>query len=123
MDHDIVAIADTNCVLIAAAEMEQLLTKSSNLTNALWCSTTADSAVLRERIIDQGRRDWHERIAHSLYERLVRYRVVGGTESNSLPFSLTQNELADATGMTPVHVNRARTGSARLRVSRRPNFI
>ena len=37
---------------------------------------------------------------------LIRYRIIGETTDDSFPFSLTQEELADATGMTPVHANR-----------------
>jgi DNA-binding transcriptional ArsR family regulator len=83
-----------------------LLTEMSSLTTALWWSTMTDSAVLRERIIDHGRRDAHERIAHLFYEMLIRYRMVGQAEDDRLPFPLTQEDLADATGLTPVHVNR-----------------
>jgi DNA-binding transcriptional regulator LsrR (DeoR family) len=32
--------------------------------------------------------------------------VVGGTTNDAIPFPLTQDELAQAAGMTPVHVNR-----------------
>jgi CRP-like cAMP-binding protein len=65
-----------------------------------------DLGVLRERIVDQGRRDSSERLAHLLYEMLVRYRVSGATSTNSIDFPVTQTDLADATGMTPSHVNR-----------------
>jgi transcriptional regulator with XRE-family HTH domain len=37
---------------------------------------------------------------------LIRYRVVGETTDDAIPFLLTQEELAQATGMTPVRVNR-----------------
>ena len=37
---------------------------------------------------------------------LIRYRMIGETTDDSFPFLLTQEELADALGMTPVHVNR-----------------
>jgi DNA-binding GntR family transcriptional regulator len=62
--------------------------------------------VLRERIIDHGRREAHERLAHLFYEMLIRYRIVGQAQDDSIPYPLTQEELADATGMTPVHANR-----------------
>jgi CRP-like cAMP-binding protein len=62
--------------------------------------------VLRERIIDHGRRDARERIAHLFYEMMIRYRIIGEAEDNSIPFPLTQEDLADATGLTPVHVAR-----------------
>ena len=65
-----------------------------------------DSAILREWIVDHGSRDSIERIAHLMCEMLIRYRVIGETTDDSFPFLLTQDELADATGMTPVHVNR-----------------
>jgi CRP-like cAMP-binding protein len=106
MDHDIVALSETTCVLIPATVIEGLLTESTKLTKALWWSTMTDSAVLREWIVDHGSRDSLERIAHLMCEMLIRYRIIGETTDNSFPFPLTQEELADATGMTPVHVNR-----------------
>jgi CRP-like cAMP-binding protein len=106
MDHDIIAISETTCALIPTAEVEHLLVEMSSLTKGLWWSTMTDSAVLRERIIDHGRRDARERIAHLFYEMLIRFRVVEETGDNSFPFPVTQDELADATGLTPVHVNR-----------------
>ncbi len=106
MDHDIVALADTTCVLIPSEVMEELLTQSGKLTKAMWWSTMTDSAVLREWIVDHGSRDSLERIAHLMSEMLIRYRIIGETTDDSFPFLLTQEELADATGMSPVHVNR-----------------
>ena len=106
MDHDIVAISETTCALVPAKVIEDLLTEFSKLTKALWWSTMTDSAVLRERIIDHGRRDARERLAHLFYEMLIRYRIVLETTDDTFPFPVTQDELADATGLTPVHVNR-----------------
>ena len=106
MDHDIVALTETTCVLIPADVMEELLTRSGKLTKAMWWSTMTDSAVLREWIVDHGSRDSLERIAHLMCEMLIRYRVIGETTDDSFPFLLTQEELADATGMTTVHANR-----------------
>ena len=106
MDHDILAVSDTTCVLIPAGVMEEMLTQSSSLTKAMWWSTMTDSAVLREWIVGHGSRDATERLAHLFCEMLIRYRIVGETKDESFPFPMTQEELADATGMTPVHVNR-----------------
>ncbi len=106
MDHDIMAMTETTCVLIPAGVIEGLLTESTKLTRALWWSTMTDSAVLREWIVDHGSRDSLERIAHLMCEMLIRYRIIGETTDDSLPFLLTQEDVADALGMTPVHVNR-----------------
>jgi hypothetical protein len=48
-----------------------------------------------------------ERIAHLLYEMLVRHRMVGLASDNAFEFPITQ---ANATGLTPVHVNRMLQG-------------
>jgi CRP-like cAMP-binding protein len=106
MDHDIIALTDTTCLLIPAIAMEELLTQSSNITRAMWWSTMTDSAVLREWIVGHGSRDSRERIAHLFFELLIRYRVIGEAADDTIPFPLTQGELADATGITQVHVNR-----------------
>jgi CRP-like cAMP-binding protein len=106
MDHDVVALTETSCALIPATEMEQLLTESSNLTRAIWWSTMTDAAVLREWIVNHGVRDARERIAHIFCELLIRYRIVGEGIGDSVPFPLTQEQLSEATGMSPVHANR-----------------
>lgn len=106
MDHGVVALTETRCASIPATVMKALLREVSCLAEGLWWGTMTDVAVLRERIVDHGRRDARERIAHLLYEMLVRYRLVGETDGDSFFFPVTQEELADATGLTPVHVNR-----------------
>ena len=106
MDHDLVAVCRTTCVVIPKAVISGLLTESSTLTQALWWSTMADHAMLRSRIIDHGSRGSYERLAHLFYEMLIRYRLIGLAQDDSFPFPSTQSELAEATGLTPVHVNR-----------------
>jgi CRP-like cAMP-binding protein len=117
MDHAVTALTQTTCALIPTATMKGMLTDMGGLTQALWWSTMTDSAVLRERIIDFGQRGARERLAHLFYELLIRYRLVGMAPDNSYPFPATQEDLADATGMTPVHVNRM------LQVLRADNLI
>ena len=106
MDHDLVAICETTCIVIPMTIVRELLTESSTLTRALWWSTLADHAMLRSRIIDQGCRDGYERLSHLFYEMLIRYRLVGMADDDSFPFPSTQSQLGEATGMTAVHVNR-----------------
>lgn len=106
MDHSVAAMSATRCAIIPAKKMKELLREVSCLGEALWWGTMTDLAVLRERIVDHGRRDSRERVAHLLYEMLVRHRMIGQAQDHSFAFPVTQEELADATGMTPVHVNR-----------------
>ena len=62
--------------------------------------------MLRERIVALGRRDAVGRVAYLLCELLWRQQAVGNGQSDTIPLPLTQMELADALGLTPVHINR-----------------
>jgi CRP-like cAMP-binding protein len=106
MDHGVAALSPTTTALISAKNMKEMLREPGSLGEALWWGTMTDLAVLRERIVDHGRRSARERMAHLLYEMLLRYRMVGLASDNSFDFPITQTDLADATGLTPVHVNR-----------------
>ena len=106
MDHSVGALIPTTTALIAGNRMKELLRETSCMAEALWWGTLTDLGVLRERIVDHGRRDAHERTAHLIYEMLVRYRVVGAAEDDAFEFPITQEDLGDATGMTAIHANR-----------------
>jgi CRP-like cAMP-binding protein len=110
MDHSVGALTPTTTALISGDTMRQLLREPGRMAEALWWGTLTDLGVLRERIVDHGRRDARERIAHLLYEMLIRYRIVDLTSDDEFKFPITQTDLADATGMTSVHVNRVLQG-------------
>ena len=63
-------------------------------------------AVLVERICNLGCRSAYQRVAHQLLELWVRLRAVGLVEGMSFDFPISQAVLADALGMSTVHVNR-----------------
>ena len=62
--------------------------------------------MLRERIVSLGRRDARGRIAYLLCELLWRHAAVGMASNGTFRLPLTQTELGDTLGLTPVHVNR-----------------
>jgi CRP-like cAMP-binding protein len=106
MDHSVGTIVPSTTAMIHSDEMRRLLREVSCMSEALWWGTMTDIGVLRERIVDHGRRDATERIAHLLYEMLVRYRIVEWADGETFAFPITQTDLADAAGLTPSHVNR-----------------
>ena len=62
--------------------------------------------MLRERVHDLGGRDAEGRIVSlmvGLYDRLKERGLLNGEE---MPFPLRQQDIADALGLSPVHVNR-----------------
>jgi CRP-like cAMP-binding protein len=106
MDHGIVALTRCRVAYIPSGELDALTSGHNGLTKALWWATLVDEGVLREWILNVGRRDAFARIAHLLCEMHARMEMVGLVKEDRLALPLTQEDLADATGMTPVHVNR-----------------
>jgi CRP-like cAMP-binding protein len=106
MDHSIGTLAPSVIASISGDTMKDLLLNRPGIALAFWWSTLQDEGVLRERIIDEGRRDAYSRIAFLIYEVLVRMRAFGVIDDKKFDFPVTQTDLADATGLTPVHVNR-----------------
>jgi CRP-like cAMP-binding protein len=106
MDHSIGTLAPSVIASIPGDAMKDLLFHRPGIALAFWWNTLQDEGVLRERIIDEGRRDAYSRIAFLIYEILLRLRAVGVMDDEHFEFPVTQSDLADATGLTPVHVNR-----------------
>lgn len=106
MDHGIRALTRCRVAYIPSAELDALTSNHNGLTKALWWATLVDEGVLREWVLNVGRRSAYERIAHLLCEMHTRMKLVGLVEDGRLALPLTQEELADATGLTAVHTNR-----------------
>jgi CRP-like cAMP-binding protein len=105
MDHSIATLTAGRVAFIERDRMEAL-TQRPTLLRAFWWSTLVDEAVLRAWIVNAGRRDAHEAVGHLMCELYVRMRNVGLTTNHAYELPLTQEEIADALGLTPVHVNR-----------------
>lgn len=106
MDHSIGAITRLKVAMITQDEMNALTTERPRITQALWWNELVAAAVQREWTLNIGQRSAYERIAHLLIELYIRLHTVGRAEDGRCDFPLTQNDLADATGLTAVHVNR-----------------
>ena len=106
MDHSIGAITRLSVADISREEMDRLTANYPRVTQALWWEALVNAAIQREWTLNVGQRTAYERLAHLLTELFLRLRTVKMTNGISCDFPLTQNDLADATGLTAVHVNR-----------------
>lgn len=106
MDHSIGAITRLRYAEISPPDFERLMTSSPRITQALWWHELVVAAVQREWTTNVGQRTAYERIAHLFCELFIRLRTVGLTDGASCDFPITQLDIADATGLTSVHVNR-----------------
>lgn len=106
MDHTIGAITRVQYAAIPPEDMNRLTETRPRIVQALWWHELVNAAIQREWLLNIGQRSAYERIGHLLVEMYLRLRSVGLAENGSCDFPITQNDLAEATGLTPVHVNR-----------------
>lgn len=105
MDHGITTLTRSRVAFIERGKMDAL-TERPSLAKAFWWTTLVDEAVLRNWIVNVGRRDAYEAIGHLICELYVRLKNVGLVVDHRYDLPLTQEEIGDALGLTPVHVNR-----------------
>lgn len=106
LDHSICAITRLKAAMITPDEMTALMSDRPRMTQALWWNELVTAAIQREWILNLGQRSAYQRLGHLFVELYLRLSAVGGTQNGRCDFPLTQNDLADATGLTAVHVNR-----------------
>jgi CRP-like cAMP-binding protein len=106
MDHSIGSLTPGRMAVVSHATMLDLTETSPRIARALWRTTLLDAAVFRQWIVGLGRRSAYARIAHLLCELCVRLKAVGLSQDGSYDLPVTQAELADALGLSTVHVNR-----------------
>jgi CRP-like cAMP-binding protein len=106
-DHNVQTLVRSEIASIPRKAIVALIDEHPRVARAMWIDTLIDGSIFREWVMNVGRRDARERIAHLLCEFAKRLEIagLGGTDGYQLP--MTQEQLADATGLTPVHVNRS----------------
>jgi CRP-like cAMP-binding protein len=106
LDHDVATISDALIATISRERMTELVTRYPNLARTLWYSTMLDSAMHREWIFRLGRLGAVGRVAHFFSEIEVRLRLAKVGDEHGVPLPVTQVDVAEVCGLTPVHVNR-----------------
>jgi CRP-like cAMP-binding protein len=106
MDHSIGAITACTLGVIPHQALRTMAERHPHLARLLWRSTLIDAAVFREWMAGIGRKSAIGRVAHLLCEVLVRLQGVGLAHDGMCELPVTQTDIADALGLTNVHVNR-----------------
>lgn len=106
MDHSLVSLTRCRVAMVPHQALLDLTNQWPGVTAALWRDTLIDAAIFREWLAGVGRRTAHQRIAHLICEVYLRLKAVGMVDGASFELPVTQAEVADALGLSPVHVNR-----------------
>lgn len=105
-----IALVPTTIARVPITALRRVAARLPGVAEALWREAALEADITRQWMVNIGRRDSKTRIAHLLCELALRSgsREVAG--EIVFPMPLTQEHLADITGLTPVHVNRVLRG-------------
>jgi CRP-like cAMP-binding protein len=105
-DHSVQALSRCRVAKIPQDAIRAMVAAFPQIASAMWRSTLVDGSISREWTANVGRRDAATRLMHLLCEFGTRLQDAGIGDRSSYDLPMTQEQLADATGLTPVHVNR-----------------
>ena len=120
-DHSVEALTISRVAMIPRDEIVRLAEQRPQVGRALWLDTLVEGSISREWVANIGRRDARTRIAHILCEFAIRLKVAGLVENDRYELPMTQEQLADASGLTSVHVNRTIRALEAERLIERPH--
>jgi CRP-like cAMP-binding protein len=120
-DHSVQMLTAGKVAMIPREEVIRVTMDRPQVAHAMWIDTLVDASIFREWIANVGRRDARTRVAHLLCEFAVRLRIAGLGEDTNYELPMTQEQLADATGLTSVHINRTLKALERDELIERPN--
>ncbi len=106
LDHSIMTISPCRVAVVPHDRLDRITERFPHLTRLYWFLTNMDAAIHREWEVSLGRRSALSRIAALFCEMKLRSEVVGLTEGASYDLDLTQTDVAECVGLTPIHVNR-----------------
>lgn len=106
LEHEISAGSRCEIGTVHHAELKRVTEQFPRLTRVLWFQTLVDASIHREWMLVLGKKRGRARVAQFFCELQRRLKIVGLAGSEGFPLPFSQQELADITGMTPVHLNR-----------------
>lgn len=104
--EEVITLSPCRIVNILHNDMRRVIERFPAIGEALRSYGSMENAVLASWVVNVGRRDALERMAHLICEAHFRLSLVDPSQSQHMSFPLTQDDLADVLGLTPVHINR-----------------
>ncbi len=105
-DHNLQALSRIEVALIRVEAVQEIAFARPAVGRAMWFQTLVEASIFREWTLNVGRRDARTRTAHLLCEFALRLEAAGLGDENGYELPMTQEQLADALGLTSVHTNR-----------------
>jgi CRP-like cAMP-binding protein len=105
-DHSLQMLTRAEVALVPIADLQAIARERPAVGHAILVKILVEASIFREWVLNVGRRDSITRLAHLLCELGVRLEAEGLAQDYGYELPMTQEQMADALGLTPVHVNR-----------------
>jgi CRP-like cAMP-binding protein len=105
-DHSVQMLTRGEVAFISRSHVQAIVHERPAVAHAVLVATLVEASIFREWVLNVGRRNSRSRLAHVLCEFAIRLDAAGLADELGYELPMTQEQLADALGLTPVHVNR-----------------
>jgi CRP-like cAMP-binding protein len=106
MDHSLATMTKAIVAFIPHGAMRDLTYRFPNIAAMLWRDTLVDAAIFRQWMMGMGQRSAYSHLAHLFCELYLKQEAVGSAGEHRCPLPMSQIDLADALGISNVHINR-----------------
>lgn len=105
-DHSVTLLTNAVVTELQGSRLMQTLNELPRLGAALMWAASREEAMVVEHLVNIGRRSALARTAHFFMELAERLNLCGRATETEFPCPLSQFVIADALGLTAIHVNR-----------------
>jgi CRP-like cAMP-binding protein len=105
-DHSVQMLTRGEVGFVARSDLHALVSEHPEIARAITVAILVEASIFREWVLNVGRRNARSRMGHLLCEFAIRLHAQGLVTEEPYVLPISQEQLADALGLTPVHVNR-----------------
>lgn len=110
MTYSVHALTDCQLCAFPRADLDKMLNENAALATRMAMLNARDMAFCQQVLLATGQKNAMERMASLLLQLFIRVKTLRGlvkdSDENSIELPLSQEQIADALGMTKEHVNR-----------------
>lgn len=105
-DHNLQTLTRATVAFVPREPFQTLIRSRTEVGHAILVAVLVEASIFREWTLNIGRRSAPARLAHLLCEFALRLERQGLVDEYGYELPMTQEQMADCLGLTPVHINR-----------------
>lgn len=109
-DHSVQTLTRSEVAYIPHQAIVEIAAQHPTIGRALWRQTLIEASIAHEWMVNLGQRNARQRVSHFICEMALLQKAARLTDGPKCAWPMTQEQVADAVGLTSVHVNRTMQG-------------